>query len=104
MWYPFRQKTLDKLKANVGGIQERSQLALQILQLDTEAGSQNLLAGIVGRTDDLMASVSHIVTQNQHNEHTSETWERVTTWISPADVCTYHDTARQQYEEETGNW
>lgn len=104
LWYPFRQKNLDRLQGNVAGIQERLKLALQVLQLDTEAESRRLIVGLAERSDELSASVSHISMQNQRilDEHVPDTWQKLNTWLSPADPWVNHDTARQRHEHGTG--
>lgn len=106
LWYPFRKKTLEKLQANVHGIQGRLKLTLHVLQLEAETESWQLLTRLVGRKNDLSVSMSYISTQNQQilDDHTSELFQKVRAWLSPADPRTSHDTARQRHESEAGDW
>lgn len=41
--YPFKKETFRELKGNISEIQERLKLALQVLQLDINTASQDLL-------------------------------------------------------------
>lgn len=106
LWYPFRTKTLDKLQANVSGIQERLKLALQVLQLDTETESRELLSDMTRRFAGLGVSVSHISTQNQRilDEQNSTDFRKLSRWLTPPDPWTNHDGARQRHQEHTGTW
>lgn len=83
--YPFKKETLRKLKDNVAEVQERLKLALQVLQLDINTASQDLLL--------------QLSAQQQ-----TEEYKKIVAWLCAADPWTSHDSARQRHEKLTGNW
>jgi hypothetical protein len=105
-WYPFKKETLEKLKDNVVGVQERLKFALQVLQLDINTASQNLLLGLRSEAVTQGASLAQLSAQNQRildAQHTEE-YKKIVAWLSAADPWTNHDSARQRHENLTGDW
>jgi Cdc6-like AAA superfamily ATPase len=80
--YPFRAKTLSKLKANVDEIQSSLQIALQVLQLDVTQQSQKVFLDL-RRSQQLRTLVD---------------------WLSPSDPWTNHASASQRRQPYTGEW
>ena len=76
---------LRKLTGDVAEVQERLKLALQVLQLENIATSQDLLL--------------QLAAQQQ-----TEEYKRIVAWLCPADPWTNHDSAHQRREELTGDW
>lgn len=83
--YPFKKETLGKLKNNVVEVQERLKLALQVLQLDMNTASQDLLL--------------QLSAQQQ-----TEEYKKIVAWLCVTDPWTNHDSARGRHEKLTGDW
>jgi hypothetical protein len=70
-----------------------------VLQLDIDAASHKLLVG-------QGVSLAQSLAQNQRmlDVQQSEEFRKIVAWLSAADPWTNHDSARQQHENQTGNW
>lgn len=83
--YPFKKESLLKLKDNVTEVQERLKFALQVLQLDINIASRDLLL--------------QLSAQQQ-----TEEYHKIVTWLCAADLWTNHESARERHEKSTGDW
>lgn len=113
VWYPLYPKTLGKLRGIVEELQGRLSIALQVLQLASNSGSQHTLTQVEAYAKDTSArtiaiegSLAHLSTQNEHilAGQQADQFRKIVDWISPPDPWTNHASARRHHEPQTGDW
>lgn len=105
-WYPFRKGTLEALKSCVFAIQGRLKFALQVLQLDVDTESQQLVLRVLSQISAQGDSLARIGDQSRCvlDIQLSDEFRKIVAWIAPPDPGTNHATARQRHESKTGGW
>ena len=111
--YPFKESTLAKLRELVSDLYEQLSLALQVLQLEIDTTSHQILTQVEVYTKDTLTrtvaienSVAHVSAQNecllaaQQANH----FGKIVDWLSPPNPWTNHKSARRLHEPETGSW
>lgn len=105
-WYPFRKGTLEALRSSVFAVQGRLELALQVLQLDVDTESQQMVRRVLSQISAQGDFLARIADQSRRilDIQLSDEFRKIVAWIAPPDPRTNHVTARQRHESKTGGW
>lgn len=118
--YPFRQRTLDKLRTNVQTLMQHLGLALQVVQLAAGELAQDSAIQVKDAIQDISSLITRIQTTTLHTQtqlSTTATQSQslgtlkdrelhlsVLTWLAAPDRAIEHNAARKKHEIGTGQW